>query len=140
VGNATPFEGYTGGGDKERFGGLVATGDVGHFDDGLLFIDGRDDSMIVSGGENVFPDEVEALLAGHDAVAEASVIGVPDADYGQRLRAYVVLAPDRELSADDLRAHVKAHLARYKIPRDVVFLERLPRTPTGKVLKRELPS
>jgi fatty-acyl-CoA synthase len=139
VGNATPFEGYTGGGDKDRFGGLVATGDVGHFDDdGLLFIDGRDDSMIVSGGENVFPDEVELVVSGHEAVAEAAVLGVPDDEYGQRLRAYVVLEAGKELTADDLRAYVKAHLARYKVPRDVVFLDELPRTPTGKVLKRAL--
>jgi fatty-acyl-CoA synthase len=140
VGNAIPFEGYTGGGDKQRLDGLVATGDVGHFDaDGLMFIDGRDDSMIVSGGENVFPDEVESLLEAHPDVREASVVGVPDDEYGQRLRAFVVLQEGAETDADGLKAYVRANLARYKVPRDVAFLDRLPRTPTGKVLKRDLP-
>jgi fatty-acyl-CoA synthase len=112
---------------------------VGHFDEaGRLFIDGRDDEMIVSGGENVFPREVEDLLARHDAVAEVAVIGVPDDEFGQRLKAFVVAREGLELSEDDVKSHVKFHLARFKVPRDVEFLDSLPRNATGKVLKREL--
>ena len=139
VGNEMSFEGYTGGGAKEAIDGLFSSGDVGHIDSaGRLFIDGRDDEMIVSGGENVFPREVEDLLADHDAVVEVAVIGVEDAEFGQRLKAFVVLAEKAEVSDDDLKAHVKAHLAGYKAPRDVEFLPELPRNATGKVLKRDL--
>ena len=92
VGNEMAFEGYTGGGGKDVYEGLLSSGDVGHFDDeGRLFIDGRDDEMIVSGGENVFPREVEDLLAGHEAVDEVAVIGVDDEEFGQRLKAFIVL-------------------------------------------------
>ena len=133
------FDGYTGGGGKEIVGGLMSTGDVGHFDaDGRLFVDGRDDEMIVSGGENVFPREVEDLLADHEAIDEAAVIGVPDEEFGQRLRAFVVLASGAALDEAAVKDHVKGNLARFKVPREVVFLERLPRNATGKVLKREL--
>ncbi|WP_211318595.1 acyl-CoA synthetase [Nocardioides silvaticus] len=139
VGNDFQFEGYTGGGDKDRIDGLMSTGDVGHFDAaGRLFIDGRDDDMIVSGGENVFPGEVEELLFAHDAVREAAAIGVPDERFGQRLRAFVVLNGGAELTEDEVKAYVAQNLARYKTPRDVVFVEELPRNPTGKVLKRKL--
>ena len=139
VGNPIPFEGYTGGGGKEVIDGLMSTGDVGHFDDaGRLYIDGRDDDMIVSGGENVFPGEVEELLNGHPEIAEAAAIGVPDEKFGQRLRAFVVRRPGAGLSDDDVRAHVRDNLARYKVPREVVFVDELPRNPTGKVLKKEL--
>ncbi|HZA90382.1 MAG TPA: acyl-CoA synthetase [Solirubrobacterales bacterium] len=139
VGNEMNFEGYTGGGSKEELGGLLSSGDVGHFDDaGRLFIDGRDDEMIVSGGENVFPREVEDLLAGHESIAEVAVIGLPDEEFGQRLKAFVVTRDDVEMSEDDVRAHVKANLARFKVPREVEFLDSLPRNATGKVLKREL--
>jgi len=139
VGNAAQFEGYTGGETKEQIKGLMSSGDVGHFDrNGRLFIDGRDDEMIVSGGENVFPAEVEDLLAGHEAIAEAAVIGVEDEKFGQRLKAFVVLRDGRELSEDEVKAYVKDNLARYKTPREVVFMDELPRNPTGKVLKREL--
>jgi acyl-CoA synthetase (AMP-forming)/AMP-acid ligase II/carbon monoxide dehydrogenase subunit G len=139
VGNELLFEGYTGGGSKDFIGSLMATGDVGRFDEGgRLFVEGRDDEMIVSGGENVFPQEVEDLLARHEAVAEAAAIGVDDKDFGQRLRAFVVLEKDKQASEDDLKAHVKANLARYKVPREIVFLDELPRNATGKVLKREL--
>lgn len=139
VGNDFQFEGYTGGGDKDRIDGLMSTGDVGHFDAaGRLFIDGRDDDMIVSGGENVFPGEVEELLFAHDAVREAAAIGVPDERFGQRLRAFVVLNDGAELTEDEVKAYVAQNLARYKTPRDVVFVDELPRNPTGKVLKRKL--
>jgi fatty-acyl-CoA synthase len=139
VGNAAQFEGYTGGGSKEMVGALMSTGDVGHFDaSGRLYIDGRDDEMIVSGGENVFPREVEELLLRHPAIEEAAAVGVDDEQFGQRLRAFVVRRPATELSEDDVRDYVRANLARFKVPREVVFLEQLPRNPTGKVLKREL--
>ena len=139
VGNEMAMDGYTGGGGKQVVGGLMSSGDVGHFDDqGRLFVAGRDDEMIVSGGENVFPREVEDLLAGHDAVSEVAVVGVADEQFGQRLRAFVVLESGRESSADELQDHVRANLARYKVPREIVFLEELPRNATGKVLKREL--
>jgi fatty-acyl-CoA synthase len=139
VGNGFQFDGYTGGGGKEMIDGLMSTGDVGHFDTaGRLFVDGRDDDMIVSGGENIFPSEVEELLLRNPAVEEASVIGVDDAEFGQRLAAFVVRRPGVELSEDGVRDFVKQNLARYKVPRDVTFVDELPRNPTGKVLKREL--
>jgi fatty-acyl-CoA synthase len=139
VGNAIQFEGYTGGGTKEQLKGLMASGDVGHFDEeGRLFIDGRDDEMIVSGGENVFPAEIEELLAAHEAIAEAAAIGVPDERFGQRLRAFVVVREGASVTEDDVKDYVRANLARYKTPREVVFVDELPRNPTGKVLKREL--
>jgi acyl-CoA synthetase (AMP-forming)/AMP-acid ligase II len=139
VGNEMQFEGYTGGGNKDAIDGLLSSGDVGHFDTaGRLFVDGRDDDMIVSGGENVFPAEVEDLLAGHDAVLEVAVFGVDDEKFGQRLKAVVVIREGGSLSADEVKKHVKANLAAYKVPRDVEFVDELPRTSTGKVLKREL--
>ncbi len=139
VGNEMQFEGYTGGGNKDVIDGLLSSGDVGHFDNaGRLFVDGRDDDMIVSGGENVFPAEVEDLLAGHDAVVEVAVFGVDDEKFGQRLKAVLVLRDGASLSEDEVRSHVKANLAGYKVPRDVEFVDELPRTSTGKVLKREL--
>jgi fatty-acyl-CoA synthase len=139
VGNEMSFEGYTGGGGKEAIDGLLCSGDVGHLDsDGRLFIDGRDDEMIVSGGENVFPREVEDLLADHQAVVEVAVIGVEDEEFGQRLKAFVVAAAEADVSEEELRAHIKANLASYKAPREIEFLDELPRNATGKVLKREL--
>ncbi|MBW8059205.1 MAG: AMP-binding protein [Solirubrobacterales bacterium] len=139
VDNEMAFEGYTGGGGKEAIDGLLCSGDVGHLDAaGRLFIDGRDDEMIVSGAENVFPREVEDLLADHEAVVEVAVIGVEDEEFGQRLKAFVVLAAGAEASEDELKAHVKANLASYKTPREVEFMEELPRNATGKILKREL--
>ena len=137
VGNDLQFEGYTGGGNKDVINGLMSSGDVGHFDDaGRLFVDGRDDDMIVSGGENVFPQEVEELLEGHDNIKEAAVFGVDDEKFGQRLKAVVV--SKQKMSADEVKKYVKANLAGYKVPRDVDFVKELPRTSTGKVLKREL--
>ncbi|MEO6858701.1 MAG: hypothetical protein ABI323_08955, partial [Solirubrobacteraceae bacterium] len=139
VGNAGQFEGYTGGETKEQIKGLMSSGDVGHFDEkDRLFIDGRDDEMIVSGGENVFPAEIEELLAGHEAVEEVAAIGVDDEKFGQRLKAFVVLRGGKQLSEEDAKAYVKDNLANYKVPREVVFIDELPRNPTGKVLKREL--
>jgi len=139
VGNSMLFEGYTGGGSKDMLEGLMATGDVGRFDeDGRLHVEGRDDEMIVSGGENVFPKEVEDCLVGHEAVAEVAAIGVDDDDYGKRLRAFVALREGADVGEDDLKEHVRANLARFKVPREIVFLDELPRNATGKILKREL--
>ena len=139
VGNEMSFEGYTGGGGKDVVDGMLASGDVGHFDGhGRLFIDGRDDEMIVSGGENVFPREVEDLLASHEAIDEAAVIGVDDEKFGQRLKAFVVTSSGSELDEAAVKDYVKENLARYKVPREVEFMDELPRNPTGKVLKREL--
>jgi len=139
VANAMMFDGYTGGGGKEIVRGLMSTGDVGHFDSGgRLFVDGRDDEMIVSGGENVFPREVEDLLSDHREIEEAAVVGVKDEQFGERLKAFVVPREGVELEEEQIKAYVKQNLARYKVPREVVFLAELPRNATGKVLKREL--
>lgn len=134
------FEGYTGGGSKDIVDGFMSSGDLGYFDDaGRLFIAGRDDDMIVSGGENVFPREVEDLLADHASVSEVAVIGVEDKDFGQRLVAFIVPAGDG-VDDDELKAHVRSRLARHKVPRQIVTIAELPRNTTGKVVKRELPA
>jgi fatty-acyl-CoA synthase len=139
VGSTLRFDGYTGGGSKASVGGLLSTGDLGRLDrTGRLFVEGREDDMIVSGGENVFPAEVEDALAQHPDVAEVAVIGVADGDFGQRLKAFVVPRPGASPTAAELKAHVHDRLARFKTPRDVVFVDALPRTATGKVIKRRL--
>jgi fatty-acyl-CoA synthase len=139
VGTTFPFAGYTGGGGKPIIDGLLSSGDVGYFDErGLLYVSGRDDEMIVSGGENVFPAEVEDLISGHPDVVEATAIGVEDKEWGARLRAFVVKKQDASVDEDAIRDYVRDHLARYKVPREVIFLDELPRNPTGKILKREL--
>jgi len=139
VGSALRFEGYTGGQTKPSIDGLLSSGDLGHFDeDGRLFVGGRDDDMIVSGGENLFPREVEDLLADLDGVDEVAVLGVDDEAFGQRLAAFVVLEDGAALDEDAVKAHVRANLAGYKVPRSVRFVDELPRNATGKVLKREL--
>ena len=117
VGNEMAFEGYTGGGGKDVLDGLLSSGDVGHFDpEGRLFIDGRDDEMIVSGGENVFPREVEDLLSDHGQIKEVAVIGVDDEEFGQRLKAFVVLSEGADLTPDKVKQHVKSNLARLQGP------------------------
>ena len=139
VGNAARFDGYTGGGGKEAVDGLLFTGDLGHFDrHGLLFVDGREDDMIVSGGENVYPAEVEHLLNQHPDIEEAVVLGVDDETFGRALKAVIILNRGRSTSAEELKAYVSGRLARYKVPRTFIFVDELPRTATGKVLKREL--
>jgi acyl-CoA synthetase (AMP-forming)/AMP-acid ligase II len=139
VANEFMFEGYTDGGNKEIVRGLMRTGDVGRLDaQGRLFVDGRDDEMIVSGGENVFPREVEDLLADHEQIEEVAVVGVEDAEFGQRLKAFVVPRNGNGLTQEAVQDYVKANLARFKVPRDVVFVKELPRNATGKILKREL--
>jgi fatty-acyl-CoA synthase len=120
----------------------MSSGDLGRFDDdGRLYVEGRDDDMIVSGGENVFPQEVEDCLVRHESVVEAAAIGVDDDQFGKRLKAFVVVGDTRGSappSEDDLKSWVKQNLARYKVPRKIVFLDELPRNATGKILKREL--
>jgi acyl-CoA synthetase (AMP-forming)/AMP-acid ligase II/NAD(P)-dependent dehydrogenase (short-subunit alcohol dehydrogenase family) len=139
IGSPLLFEGYTGGGNKEVIDGLMSTGDLGHFDEhGRLFVDGRDDDMILSGGENVFPQEVEDLLLAHDAVADAAVFGVPDDQFGQRLAARVVLEDRASASEDELKEFVRQRLARHKVPREIEFADELPRTATGKLERRRL--
>jgi fatty-acyl-CoA synthase len=117
----------------------MASGDLGRFDsEGRLFVVGRDDEMIVSGGENVYPIEVEKTLAAHPEVAEASVIGVDDERFGQRLAAFVVLNDGAAATPDVLKQHVRENLANYKVPREITILDELPRSSTGKIVRREL--
>ena len=131
------FDGYTGGDTKKVVDGYMSTGDVGRLDPaGRLFIDGREDDMIVSGGENVFPSEVEEVILRHPGVAEAVVVGVPDAEFGQRLVAVVVPERAGAVTAEDVQAWVRSNLARYKVPRTVELHDELPRNTTGKVLRR----
>ena len=143
VGNGMLFEGYSSGTEslsmsKEVVDGLMSSGDVGRIgDDGRLYVEGRDDDMIVSGGENVFPQEVEDCLSRHAGVVEVAALGVDDAQFGKRLKAFVVAGPSAP-SEDELKDWVKEHLARYKVPREIVFLDELPRNATGKIVKREL--
>jgi fatty-acyl-CoA synthase len=119
--------------------GHFSVGDLARQDEeGRYFIEGRKRDMIISGGVNVYPVEIEAAIEAHPAVAEAAVVGVPDREWGERVRAFVVARPGWEVTADELTAHCRARLASPKVPRDVVFLESLPKNPTGKVLKREL--
>lgn len=139
VGSGAQFEQYTGGGGKEIIDGLMSSGDVGYVTpDGLLFVTGRADDMIVSGGENVFPREVEDLLLAHPAIDDVAVVGVDDPEFGQRLAAYVVKADGARLSAKAVRQLVSDTLARHKTPRDVHFVSDLPRTATGKIRRNQL--
>jgi acyl-CoA synthetase (AMP-forming)/AMP-acid ligase II len=139
VRNSTQFDGYTSGATKDFHGDYTSSGDVGYLNDaGRLFVVGRDDEMIVSGGENDYPIEVEKTLSAHPRVAEAAVLGVDDDQYGQRLVAFVVLTDGASISPDELKAHVRENLANYKVPRDITVLEGLPRGSTGKILRREL--
>jgi acyl-CoA synthetase (AMP-forming)/AMP-acid ligase II len=141
VRNDTQFDGYTSGTTKDFHAGFMSSGDVGYLDEaGRLFVVGRDDEMIVSGGENVYPIEVEKTLAAHPEVAEATVIGVDDEQYGQRLAAFVVLEPGGSATPDVLKQHVRDNLANYKVPRELSVLDELPRGSTGKVLRNELRS
>lgn len=137
--NELMFEGYTGGEPMEVRDGLLATGDIGHIDHrGLLFVDGRADGIVVSGGENVVPRDVEDALLELPEIAEVAVVGVPDEEWGQRLAAHIVLRPGARLDADAVRAYVHEQVARYAVPRDVHFIPELPRNATGKVVHRWL--
>ncbi len=139
VRNSTQFDGYTSGKTKDFHEGFMSSGDIGYLDDaGRLFVVGRDDEMIVSGGENVYPIEVEKTLTAHPDIAEASVIGVDDEQFGQRLAAFVVLNDGASATPDLLKQHVRENLANYKVPRDITILDELPRGSTGKIVRREL--
>ena len=139
VRNSTQFDGYTSGNTKDFHDGFMSSGDVGYLDvAGRLFVVGRDDEMIVSGGENVYPIEVEKILAAHPDVAEASVIGVDDEQFGQRLAAFVVLTGGAAATPDVLKRHVRENLANYKVPREITILDELPRSITGKIVRSEL--
>ncbi|WP_461157830.1 AMP-binding protein [Saccharopolyspora tripterygii] len=139
AGNDMLFDGYTNGNSRESRDGLMSTGDLGRFDrSGRLFIAGREDDMIISGGENIYPKETEDVIAGLTGVAEAAVIGVEDTDFGQRLAAFVVAREKGSLDADQVRDHVRGRVSKFAIPRDVIFLDELPRNATGKVVPAEL--
>ncbi|WP_197375719.1 acyl-CoA ligase FadD12 [Mycolicibacterium baixiangningiae] len=141
VRNSTQFDGYTSGSTKDFHDGFMSSGDLGYLDEaGRLFVVGRDDEMIVSGGENVYPIEVEKTLSAHPEVAEASVIGVDDEQYGQRLAAFVVLTAGASVTPEELKQHVRENLANYKVPRDITVLDELPRNSTGKIVRRDLQS
>ena len=139
VKNSTQFDGYTTGSTKDFHEGFMSSGDIGRLDEaGRLFVVGRDDEMLVPGGENVYPIEVEKTLTGHPEVAEATVLGVDDEQYGQRLVAFVVLTDGSAANPDDLKVHVRENLANYKVPREITVLTELPRGSTGKILRNEL--
>lgn len=139
VRNSTQFDGYTSGATKDFHQGFMCSGDVGYLDEeGRLFVVGRDDEMIVSGGENVYPIEVEKTLTRHPDVAEAAVLGADDEKFGQRLVAFVVLRQGSQASADTLKQHVRDNLANYKVPRQITVLDELPRSITGKISRKDL--
>lgn len=139
VGNDMLFDGYTNASTPAIEDQLMDTGDLGFLDaSGRLFIAGRDDEMIISGGENVFPRPVEEAIALLPQVADVAVVGVPDAEFGQRLSAFVVRASGASLDEKMVKDYVRNRLSRFSIPRDVTFVDQLPRTATGKILKRHL--
>jgi len=139
VGGDLTFDAYTGGETKDVVAGMTSTGDMGYFDDkGRLYIVGREDDMIVSGGENVYPRAVENALVEHPDIADNAVIGVPDEDYGERLAAFVVPRRDAGLDATALRDYLKQKVSRYEQPRDIEIVTEIPRNPAGKVLRNEL--
>jgi acyl-CoA synthetase (AMP-forming)/AMP-acid ligase II len=140
VANEMLFDGYTDGAEPDEYDGLINTGDLGRIGyDGLLYVDGRQDDMIISGGENVYPGPVEDCIAQLPHVREVAVVGVQDAELGQRLAAYIVCQAGHRLDGMAVREHVRSALGRFAVPRDVVFLAGLPRNATGKVVTRDLP-
>jgi acyl-CoA synthetase (AMP-forming)/AMP-acid ligase II len=143
VRNAMLMVGYHDNRDATRAaslpGGFITVGDLATCDkDGFYYLAGRRHDMVISGGVNIYPWEIEQRLHEHGAVADVAVIGVPDDEWGESLVAFVVCATGARVTSEDLIAHVRAELADHKRPRRVVFVDSLPRTPTGKVLKREL--
>ena len=139
VGGDLTFEGYTGGENKDVVDDMMDTGDMGYLDRaGRLFIVGRGDDMIVSGGENVYPRAVENALAEHPDIADNAVVGVPDEDYGQRLVAFVVPRPDADVGEDSVREFLKDRVSRFEQPRDIRIVEEIPRNPAGKVVRNDL--
>ena len=138
AGNDLLFDGYTTGQTKEYIDGLMATGDLGSMRDGLVFVEGREDDMIISGGENVYPDEVQIALDRLDDIRECAVVGVPDDHFGQRLVAFIVLREGSDLTEEDAISFVKKQVARHAVPREIHIIDELPRNATGKILSREL--
>ena len=118
--------------------GWFRSGDAGYLEDGFMFIHDRVKDMIVSGGENVYPAEVENALMGHEGIADVAVVGVPDDRWGEVGKAFVVPAGDTAPSAEEVIAFARERLAGFKCPASVEFLEAIPRNPSGKILKREL--
>jgi acyl-CoA synthetase (AMP-forming)/AMP-acid ligase II len=124
---------------KSVVDGWFYSGDAGYFDeDGYLYIHDRVKDMIVSGGENVYPAEVENALMSHPGVADAAVIGVPDEKWGEAVKGIVVLKPDSDATAEDIIAFCRTRIAGYKTPKSIDFMQALPRNPSGKILRREL--
>jgi fatty-acyl-CoA synthase len=139
VASPFPFDGYTGGGAKPIVDGRIDSGDLGYLDDHeRLFVTGRADEMIITGGEKVHPAEVEGVLLAHPGVVDAAVVGLPDVDLGQRVAAAVVRRAGVEVSVDDLLALVRRRLARFAVPRVLVFLDSVPRNAAGKILRAEV--
>ena len=140
VGHEMLFEGYTDGrAGRERIGGMMTGGDLGHLDDdGRLYLDAREDDMIISGGENLYPSEIEEVLCEHPDIAEVAVVGVEDPEFGARPVAFVVPREGSDLSTAEVDGFARRNLSRFKVPRDVVILEELPRNALGKVVRREL--
>lgn len=140
VGNELLFEGYSNGTSKEQVHGLMATGDRGFLDpDGRLMVVGREDDLVISGAEKIYPLEVEEVILALPGVREVAVVGRPDEEMGQRLVAYVVCMDGVELTAEQVKDHVRQRLARFAVPKQVGFISRLPRNATGKVVPRLLP-
>ena len=124
---------------KSIMNGWFYSGDAGYFDkDGFLFIHDRVKDMIVSGGENIYPAEVENAVFGHASVADVAVIGVPDDKWGEAVKAIVVLKPGTTATAEDIITYTRTRIAGYKLPKSVDFIDALPRNPSGKILRREL--
>jgi len=122
-----------------RGDGWLRTGDAGYMDeDGYLYIHDRIKDMIISGGENIYPAEVESALCDHPDVAEAAVIGIPDDKWGEAVKAVVVMKPGKEATATDLINFTRTRIAGFKTPKSVEFLPALPRNPSGKILRRQL--
>ncbi|MCV7398694.1 AMP-binding protein [Mycobacterium fragae] len=141
VGGELTFEGYTGGATKAVIDGMTSTGDMGYFDEsGRLFIVGREDDMIVSGGENVYPRAVENALAEHPDITDTAVVGVPDEQFGQRLAAFVVARADSDIDEEAVREYLKSKVSRFEQPRDISIVDSIPRNPAGKVSRKELPT
>jgi fatty-acyl-CoA synthase len=139
VASSARFDGYTNGHSKEVLNGLMSTGDMGYFDEhGRLFVVGREDDMIVSGGENVYPSEIEELLSSDERIAEAAVVGIDDDRFGQALKAVIVVAPNRHVDVQELKELIARQLAKFKVPRIFEFVDALPRNATGKILRRQL--
>jgi acyl-CoA synthetase (AMP-forming)/AMP-acid ligase II len=145
VGGELTSEGYTDDSDageaKAVVDSMTSTGDMGYLDNaGRLFVVGREDDMIISGGENVYPRAVENALAEHPDIADNAVVGVPDERFGHRLAAFVVLQPGSAIDPSALRDYLKGKVSRFEQPRDIHVVESIPRNPAGKVVRKELPT